>query len=417
MSDRWVTLLGALGALFVVFLLFYSPQPVDKISRPTSLESGSNGYLGLKKWLEESAVVVHSVRTRLDKTEKFNAIPPRGNVLLITLPYRTAMRAGEKHALMQWVKQGNSLLVLAALNDTPDWTLSVGASYVGEELEDLSGLAFYAVEREEGQEVEMSDLFSEKSLSLVPMSEHPIMQGIESLRAISDYYSDVWEADPQDSDAFYLRLAQESEFGVDALWQIPTGKGQIFLSANASLLSNRMLGEGDNAKFFSNLLAWQLAPGGAVLFDDFHQGVSDLYDPQAFFSDGRLYRSLFFLIAFWLLYLVGSSARLAPLREAHSSSQQGELVRATGVLMGRKLSAAEAGRAMVDNWIAALRRAGHLQGRHGSTPPWEALASMPLADSEVLAQIRDCYTRLGLGEKVDISKLHNNIQQMNKDMA
>jgi hypothetical protein len=40
-----------------------------------------------------------------------------------------------------------------------------------------------------------------------------------------------------------------------------------------------------------------------------------LYDPEAFFADDRLHNSLLFIGAFWLIYALGRSPRLAPVKK------------------------------------------------------------------------------------------------------
>jgi hypothetical protein len=243
------------------------------------------------------------------------------------------------------------------------------------------------------------------------------MAGVNSLEGRTDLPSSLWRVSVEGSDVFVARLAYESTHGVDSLWQVPRGNGNVFVSASSSMLGNRQLDRADNGRFFANLLAWHLAPDGVVLFDDMHQGLSDLYDPEAFFADDRLHTTLWFVLGFWLLYLLGGAVRLARTNAGAAAPRQSDLVAATGRFMERKLAPAEAGRAMVDNWLRGLRQAGLLApGDPGSFPARE-LERLPTIDRDALTQVHDSYSRLGRGAKVDLARLHNNLHRLRESMA
>ena len=44
-----------------------------------------------------------------------------GNILLTTMPHSFGLRQNEIAALRGWIRRGNTLLVAAALNDSPEW--------------------------------------------------------------------------------------------------------------------------------------------------------------------------------------------------------------------------------------------------------------------------------------------------------
>jgi len=66
--------------------------------------------------------------------------------------------------------------------------------------------------------------------------------------------------------------------------------GQSSLSPRG-IFSNAVIGEQDNARLLSNLIAGREA-AGTVIFDDAHQGAVTYYDAKAFFKDPRLHRTL-----------------------------------------------------------------------------------------------------------------------------
>lgn len=417
MSDRHTTFLGAIAALLILVGLLYVPSSTDTISRPTTEESGRNGYLGLKRWLDKSGIATLSFRQRMGELHTDQRITPHGNVMITTLPYAKPMREGELSALHSWVASGNTLLVLAALDDSADWTLITPSEDFLDTLKALTGLAFAERLDEEEQPVMVGEFFKESRHYFSPVSEHPLMTGVESLVGVSDSISWIWAPQLEETPEFVIRMATEDEHDSDALWQLPRGRGQFIVSARSSLLSNRLLAEADNAVLLSNILAWHLGVGGTVLFDDIHQGLTDLYEPSDFFADQRLHNSVWFIIVFWLLYLLGGGSRLAPLREPPMRSSQQDLVAAIGGFMARKLSRSDAGLAMVEAWLSGIWRSGHLSIGSQESPPWDELEYLPLVDSAVLRNVRESYRRLGRGEKVDLAELHNNILILKRNMA
>ena len=122
MRDRLVTALGALlalAAVIVVLLADYDPPP----TRPTSVERGPNGYGALHDWLRESGVATASHRHPWDALDDYGS----GNLFVVTLPQQVRLRDGEAQAMRQWVAEGNTLLLMAALDDMPDWSQAAPA--------------------------------------------------------------------------------------------------------------------------------------------------------------------------------------------------------------------------------------------------------------------------------------------------
>ena len=72
-------------------------------------------------------------------------------------------------------------------------------------------------------------------------------------------------------------------------WQVRIGDGIGWISGYAELFSNAALGGGDNARLLANIVAGSLGLDGRVIFDDMHQGLTEVYDPKAFFGDARLH--------------------------------------------------------------------------------------------------------------------------------
>ena len=403
MKDWLITVGGALFALVALAAVLVgdsAPSP----TRPTSAEPGPNGYLALYDWLGTSGVAVSSHRQRLAGLATIRS--EGGDLFITTMPHQARMHDDEVDALRSWVAAGNTLLVLAALNDTPDWALGADPTWsLFEPLRALTGLTFETVRDEDGDAVRIGFPGQETSVKLQAVDAHPLAVGIDDLDGVTDYPTSAWQVKSAGEEP-RLRLAA-TEAGTDAIWQIRHGRGRIFLVALGSLLTNRVIGRADNRVFVANLVGRHLAPSGTVIFDDMHQGLSALYDPTAFFSDRRLYVSLAFVIGLWFVYIAGTWNRLAPVRETAGQPGQQDFVCAVGGFLARKLDPVDAGRLAFASWFAAV------EGRPVAfeEPPWRRLDANPTLDKALLAELKADHARLRAGGKVDLKQLHNRIRR------
>lgn len=80
--------------------------------------------------------------------------------------------------------------------------------------------------------------------------------------------------------------------GKSAMWLLPVGRGWMYLSAFPDLLGNNIVKETNNARWLTQLLKLHLSESGYLIFNDYPFGLSELYDPEAFFSDSRLHNTL-----------------------------------------------------------------------------------------------------------------------------
>ena len=381
----------------------YQPSP----TRPTSVEAGANGYRALRDWLHDSGIEVASHRDRFDDlAERYGT----GNLLVSTLPYRTRIRQDEIDELRWWVWYGNTLLLLVALNDTPDWSRGVKAGVVLNDLAAISGLRFETVEGEseaDENDALLDALQPQRAVELRPIAAHPLAAGLRSLVGETDYRSDIWRIKSGER-ALRLRIAVTERQGTDALWHLPHGHGRILLASLGSLFVNRNIGKADNAVFVANVVRHHLAPGKTVIFDDLHQGLSNLYDPNAFFKDRRLHASIAFALALWFVYMVGTWNRLAPPRQRADAPGQEGFVYAVGGFFARKLAPVEAGRRLFEFFFIELT------GRNSrfEQPPWARFDANPAIDKALLADVKADYARLSAGQRVDLRRLRNRLRQL-----
>lgn len=412
MKDRLVTAAGALLALVAVYALFFQKSPQAPVGRPTSAEAGRNGYLAIDRWLTGAGVDVRSQQVRYDALLEDTSLAARGNVLISTLPEAIPARVDEIRALSAWVQDGNTLLVMAALDDTPEWAAGGDGQRFMRNLTLMTGLAFVPVSSEAGSGSAPAPIEADSVLELAPVEAHPLMDSVATLRGYSDGPSAVWNAAPANGSSLLLRVAVQAASGIDAAWEVAAGSGRVIIVASGSLLTNHRVEIGAARIFLANVLRYHLAPGGAVIFDDMHQGLSALYDPAAFFGDARLHTTGWFLLAGWLIYLLGSSNRWAPPRPAGGDPQQSDFVDAVGGFMARRLDRCATGKLLFAEWFDELRKRRGLE--QNGEPLWAELDAAPMLGAHTREALERSYESLINGRPVDLVWLHNVFREARK---
>jgi hypothetical protein len=426
--ERVTTLLCALGALLVFATLFLrGPMELPRSAPPTTSERGEAGLFAARRWLEQERIRTVSLRERFDALEKRHDLPAAGNLLIISIPAVDAFKTAELRSLDRWVRAGNTLLLLAALSDRPAWS---GLAAVHADLKALSGLEFVSAKRQplssppppepargarqsRSPEPLFPQLTQPLRSTLVANRPHPFLTGVDSAVALSDYPHNVWEVVVPRA-GFVLALAHERELGEGVLWLRPAGSGTIIVSAFSSLFSNRALGQADNARLLANIVTASLGPGGAVVFDDTHQGLTASYDPAKFYKDRRLYATLGVLVAVWLAWVLGST-RLRPATERASAPREAELVRVTGLFLARVLRPPAAARRLFEQFFLRLQRFTGQSGTAG--PPWEWLENHPRLSAAEVRQLREWYADAYSERRISLRRLHNLIVRTERQLA
>lgn len=464
MRERLFTLVLALGALAAFFaLLAPTPTPPqERPTRPLSIEPGPNGYAALERWLTAAGIKPLSLRERYGQLAQTSPAP-QGNLLISTVPHVYPIRTSEVNALKKWIADGNTLLVLAGLSDTPEWSVGEGQDRaIMRHLAQMTGLSFTeAAENDAVQEAteeeptsrpedaaEMRDdtrgatesaqtadahdatdatdtedaadegdddateaasraaprerLIEPQRTQIVPYGPHPLLEGVQAVIAISEYPSALWNATADSQ--LLLQLAHDDARNIPSLWLERHGAGQIILSAYGSIFTNKMLGERDNARLLANITRWSLSGEGRVIIDDAHQGLVSFYDPAKFFGDGRLHRSLWWLLALWFVFVLGPR----PLRPAQSNWNPVDVtgfVRAMGGFLARVLRPATAGQQLFTNFFNELRQRLGLPA--DGEPLWEWLAAHPALHASDIARLQDLHRQVGRRRRVKLPELHN----------
>lgn len=419
MKDRLITIAGGLlaFALVVVLLVPVQRDESKNISRPLSTDPGRAGLKGLKRWLAQGGVETASLRRRYSALASNFELSPRGNLLVVSLPQHTPSSVDEHEALHNWLARGNSALVLVAAGDAPRWTWRSSESTIsgflqafGFELatQGIDGVAPEAAEDEDGQDdnaiwpprTDLEAWLGSEPAELLPRFPHPLTRNVTTVLARSKRALDRgWYLAGAAGDRVVLPLLGEAENGA-AFWETRVGTGRLWVSRYSDLFANVGLGAADNARFMANLVGSAVGDNGRVIFDDMHQGATDLYDAKAFFSDPRFVNTMSFMVGFWLLYLLGRSRRLAPAREAVSRYYSADLARAMAGFFVRRLSIATVERQLFVFFFNDIR------ARHGlptnGQPVWSMLSGMSRVSADDVSGLRAHYERLAAGKQSDL---------------
>jgi len=448
MRERGIAFLLALAALAAFYGLWLRPAPsldADADSaRPTSTERRGNGYAGLTEWLERAGVQVRSWRERYTALKDLD-VPPRGNLLVLTLPGVEMFRSEEFAALDQWVRRGNTLLINAALLDQPGWAAGHESGVVTE-VESLTSIEFEtrqvrdarlddtplsqrvrdadardAKDRDEDEEVKPDEGRSTRSydvpeeIVLQATGPHALLANVHKLGLETDYEPQDWSL-RMPYDNFVLTLARTAN-GEGAFFEQRLGAGRILLSAGGTLFTNRALGNDDNARLFANIVSVAVARDGVVLFDDLRQGLSASYDPARFYRDSRLYTTVLILLALWLVWVLGSTRLRAPVMTTHDPSEA-ELVRRTGHLVARTVAPWHTALALFDHFFASVSVASRAPARAEERPgeAWQWLERHAAILPQELDQLKGWYADAHAGRKVPLAPLQNLLDKLERQL-
>jgi hypothetical protein len=188
------------------------------------------------------------------------------------------------------------------------------------------------------------------------------------------------------------------------MWLKHYGQGQIIVLGFASPFSNGLIGQQDNARLFANIIAWSRAGGGALLFDDAHQGLVNYYDAKKFFADPRLHRSLLWICALWLVFVLGWQ-RLRPHTEGWNPVDVTTFIKATGSFFAGKVAPNLVGQRLCENFFNGVRQ--RLALPQDGMPVWGWLEAHASISAQDLDQLRRLHERTHSRRNVDLIQLQN----------
>ena len=428
MKDRIVALFGALAALYVFVVIFIHPPgagPVEQ-SHATSEDTGAIGLKSLYAWLEQSNVPVYQLRRRYDALDQPGKLAATGNLLVVTLPQVTRARDKELEKLRAWVGRGNNLLLLLALSDYRHEPLAFSNYFTANRYLEPFGFQVYGkpfskdeiVKQRASQKKKKSGKAEAKHriLSLKPIGATDITRGIKHIFAEGPKnYSPSYKLASVPFNRASLTLLKNQQQGDPAFWEFRYENSRIWVSQFAYLFGNRELAHANNARLAANLVGASLTGNGKVIFDDMHQGSTELYDQAAFFHDSRLLNSVWFVFAFWLLYVVGHTNRIAPIVRPASKARVADFVTAMANLFARRLSRVASAKLLFSQFFDWVRLKYGMPTN--GQPTWQLLERTERINKEDLAVLMKNYAEIQKNRKVNLVKLVNRMQKIRSTIS
>ena len=432
MNDRLITLFGAIASLLTIIALLLPPKQMTlaNFSRPTTTDRGVYGLQGLKTWLDRNRIPTLSLRRRYSSLQIDPRLTDSGNLIVISVPQTTEPSRAELEALTDWIVQGNFALLLGARNDRPAWSLVQGNDL--ESIPGALGFEFTSASAEEaGDEAEnrqepLSVNISEASsvllgedrqaVSLEPAFTHPVLENVGSVSTFRSLVHDEPDITLTGTSGTrqVLPLLRRDDTPGFALWEFRAGAGGGWISSHPDLFGNITLGLADNARLFANMTASVLGEDGHVVFDDMHFGVSDLYDPENFFRDPRLHNTLLFLGLFWVIYVFGSSNRLAPPAQTHHHPQASDFVEAMAGFFARRLNTAAAGRGILEHFYNDIRSIYRVADTE--TPVWGMLRNTATVRESDIQTLEQLAHNIGNNRKINLIRLARTIDRIKRTL-
>ncbi len=426
MKERLITLGGALLAIYAIYLLLLpKPQPeLEPLSLPTTEDRGNNGIAVAYQLLKQSGIPTYTLRHRYTSLYAAAELPEQGNLLIVSLPLRINSRTWEEQQLQNWVNEGNSILLLSTLSDDPEWN---PLKYISiNRFVSLFGFSFDKIEHEPPETSEEPESDNRKddnknkkdkqnTYSLEPVPRFTLTRGINKIEVTNHQLSmHYWDIYGQEGVRSTRPILNDPGTNSPAMWLARSGSGKVYISRYSRLFSNASLEKHDNARFLINLLQHTLSESGYVIFDDMHQGLSELYNPDAFFSDNRLHNTLWFIFALWFIYVLGHTNRLQPVREQASKMRLVDNIRGIAHFMARRLHRSAVARRMFLHFFNELRR--YLGMQRNGEPVWNELSNYQQLTQSELTQLKNYYDQAQRQQSVNLVRLGQLINTIRKKL-
>ena len=415
MKERWITLALAAGALGLFYVLFFpKPQPPGlalQDGSPLSTDGRPDGYLAIWQWLGKEHIARLSLRLQYEHLDELLA-RPAGNVMLVTMPQRISTRAAELNALEEWVAHGNTLVIMAALDDIPGWAVASSDPLMIERLGRLTGLHLKTASSAKSKLPSLTA----GGLQIRPRGEFPLLKGVRRVSA-QTYLSRDWRARNAHG-RLPLELAARRDNNDPVIWLERRGAGQIILCAVATPFSNAGVLRDDNAILLANMIAWSRGPGGTVVFDDAHQGLTAYYDAKAFFADPRVHATLGWMVLLWLAFVLGSQP-LRALRPAWRPLDETAYIEAGARYLAAVVRPADAAQRLIEDFLDWLRARLRLEAGCSADAQhaiWQWLEGQPAVSAAGRRELQACYASACAGERVDLTRLQNLLAQLRENL-
>ena len=425
MNERTRNLLGVSVSLLIAWVLFSPPAHFEAVSEPTTIDRDAKGYFAIYQWVKQSSYNAVSWRRR------FYELPEtRGNVMIMTWPVSKHIEADEWDHFRGWLQQGNRLIVLVSTNYTEDWMLErtgspwdlleeIGWDAADEDDETGPDVAHEdeAAQSESESEEEASASWSAevaeglKTLTekrkFTPSFQHPLFEGVDEIELLLPWTlsRDYFSGNPvtgmpllEDEDGVLAWLLSSEE--------IPGG---VFVFGSTDVFGNQGVFEVGNRMLLNNLLAHTAYSGSTIYFDDFHQGLTEVYDASSLFSDPKFWASLAGVIVFWMASMVLYKPRLGPVTPNNRLLRISEFTERMSMLFARHSNRQEVNESLLKNFNNAYRESRHLPMTGKSVATY--VSSDHRFDRQDLQGLQNIESRIDLSVAVVQRQLHHLYQR------
>ena len=294
-----------LVVLSIVVLLAFINRSPRRSPHDTWLPSSFNpvgaGNMALFQTLQELNWPVERWREPLSRLSNYGA----GNVLIITrsrLESRVNFSEQEADLLDDWVKKGNTLLLLGSLgewDDTRMFLRQIGFTVAGKTNSVTEFLQPF--QRESDMEIQPATGTNQTGTMVLPRSA-PLPAAFPAGARI------LWQHD-----------------GEPYLIDVPRGAGHIICGASDRLLGNSFLAKGDNLAIVLQLLTPGGQPPRHLFFEESHHGFSAVYAMVRLLNDkGVRFAGMLALLGA-LAFLGTSLVRFGPVIPLHRETGRSTL--------------------------------------------------------------------------------------------
>jgi hypothetical protein len=152
-----------------------------------------------------------------------------------------------------------------------------------------------------------------------------------------------------------------------------------------------------------------LAPDGVFIFDDAHQGLVNFYDPERFFADPRLHRTLLWILLLWLVFVLGSQ-RLRGAAVRAEPIDDVAMLRVSAGFFANTIRPAAVARRLFEHFFNSLRR--RLCLPENGSPVWEWIAGQARVPRSELDGLRRSYERSQANHSVNLVELQAQLAQL-----
>lgn len=342
MSEQLKNLLAALAALLLLAILLSPGQQIGPTSFANTQDKDERGLYAMSQWLQASGYKVISHRTRFDSLMQYS----QAATLVVNLPTSTAIQFRDFDTLQTWLRSGDQLIVVvdnSYYNGEEELRLFLQSLGIWLSHSDTSDPEESGAEQSDDdqsdEQLEFPD-FNFENVEYSAFSEHPLFNDVASISLQNAVNLFAFQFA---SEVEVVPLYTDLSTGSGPAWLLRSAEypGGIFVLGHSDFMSNQGLLSTEQQVFAKNLFEQFVARDETIIFADFYQGLSELYDIQALLGDSRFHMSLFAVLLTWLAYVVFYNMRLGPVWAPRLKFSNRDFSMAAGNLYARHTDNAE----------------------------------------------------------------------------